>query len=319
MLNEVVGHEAAVVQLNSHAGNPRTSYIFHGPEGVGKRYTATALFRQSACKGTKLPDCRCKPCRQVLAGIHPDLRMMEPSGKSYGIALIREMIADACEYPDAAPYKLYVLDRADAMTPEAANAMLKMLEDGPPRSVFVFVTEDESRLINTIRSRSIAIRFSALERETVVKFLSDFDRDMDKVRLCANLSGGSIGVALDYLRGGRLAVRDDALELLLTFHRKPFHQIMGVVDTEESSESLFYLLRYLFADMALIRAGLGDRVANFDKLKQLTTIQATLGDKAVVTGIEKLNLLYTRQPRIKASFPAHLKSTLLQIKRVVRA
>ena len=319
MLSEVVGHPAAVAQLSSHLEGPRTSYIFHGPEGVGKRTAAVAFFREMACKGTRTPDCRCKACHQVLGGVHPDLRMLEPSGKSYGVAQMRELIEDAEEYPDYAPAKVYVLDRADTMTDSTANAALKMLEDGSAKSVFILVEEDETKIIPTIRSRSVSLRFSALDRDTVLGYLAKFERDTDKVRLCGNLSNGSIGIALDYLRGGRLAVRDSALDLLGTLHRKPPHQIMDVVDSEESSESLFYLLRFLFADMALIRAGMADRAANFDKLDKLRTILDKLGDRAVVTGIETLNDLYARQPRIKATFPAHLKSSLLRIRRAVRA
>ena len=319
MLSNIVGHAHVVTQLNSHLTAPQSSYIFHGPKGVGKGFTASSFFRQLACTGTKKEECRCKSCHQAIKELHSDLKNLTPKGLSYGINQVREILEDSTAYPDSAPYKIYVFNDADKITKEASNALLKALEDGPKRVLFIFILDDATLLIPTIRSRSVIFRFSPLRREEIFTFLTPFDADVEKVRLCTNLSEGSIGTALEFLRGGRMALRDSALEHLLTLQRKPYHQIMEALESEDFPESLFYLLRILFTDMALIHAGLEADISNFDKLPELKRLHTSFGGSGVSLGVASLNKLYEKVPLIKATFPMHLNNALFQIKRGLNA
>jgi hypothetical protein len=181
----------------------------------------------------------------------------------------------------------------------------------------VFVLEDEDDLIDTIRSRSVSMRYTALSTPSVVEYLSNLSDDKDQVALCANLSGGSIGRAVEYLRGGRLDDRDRVLDLLSSLKRKPYHQVMGMVDTEENLDSLIYLLRRMLVDMALLEAGMADRVANFDRVDQLQKARSVLGSKAIRVGLASLNKLYADWVRIKRTHRHHLNSALLQVKKAI--
>lgn len=153
--------------------------------------------------------------------------------------------------------------------------------------------------------------------DLIVSHLSKYDLDKDKIRLCANLSGGSIGTALENLRSGRLQLRDQALELLQTLPRKPYHQLTQFVNEQESPESLFYLLRSLFTDLIYLQAGIKNRVANFDICDQLQTVLKSYSKDSLKTCIKILNDLYSKQALIKATFSSHLKIALLQIKRSI--
>ena len=321
MLDQVVGHEPAVRLLRSHLTSPKPSYILHGPSGVGKRFTAASFFAELTCTGTKKAGCDCKPCHQTNAGTHPDLRLLTPDGQSYGIGQIQELTDDAKNYPSNAPYKMLVFDDAGVLTPNAANSLLKILEEAPPRTVFFFVLEDDSELISTIQSRSVAVKFSTLPHEAIVADLSRFSADNEKVQLCANLSAGSLSTAHGYLRGGDFGHRDEALNFLSEFPRKPYHQIISAinkVEKEKNTTTLFYLLRFLFADMLHISMGHEKRVANFDKVETLKRCREKLGDQ-VVFGVDELNKLHQRIPFIKATFPMHLKASLMKIRKGVRA
>lgn len=325
MLDLVVGHTSAKALLRSHLTSPQSSYIFHGPPGVGKKTTAIALFRELSCHGTKDAGCECKSCHQVASNTHSDLRIMAPDGLSYGIGQIQDMAEESRSYPSSAPYKFYILDDANTITMHAANSLLKLLEDGPSRTVFVFVLEDQSDLIQTVQSRSVSVKFSTLGRDVIHAYLTDRDNgnDNQKVQLCTNLSDGSVALALNYLMGGALDVRDRVFMLLHDFHKKPLHQVIDAVDTanaEDNVLALFYLLRHTFTDMLILsEPDLEGRVANFDKLLELKRCSTSLGESTVSFGVEELNGLYQRIPLIKATFPAHLKSSLLKIRRSYRA
>jgi len=319
MLDQVVGHEPAVRLLRSHLSAPKPSYILHGPSGVGKRFTAASFFAELTCTGTKKAGCDCKPCHQTNAGTHPDLRLLTPDGQSYGIGQIQEITEDAKNYPSNAPYKVLVFDDAGVLTPNAANSLLKILEEAPPRTVFFFVLEDDSELISTIQSRSVAVKFSTLPHEAIVADLAKYSADNEKVQLCANLSAGSLSTAHGYLRGGDFGHRDEALAFLSEFPRKPYHQIISAINKAENATTLFYLLRFLFADMLLITLGHEGRVANFDKIEILKRCRDRLGDQIVAIGVDELNRLHQRTPLIKATFPLHLKVSLMKIRKGVRA
>ena len=296
---------------------PQHCYIFHGPDGVGKRHTALQFFKE-LCKARMEEDRWEIADTQITRGTYQDLIVLEPGGQSYGIAQMQEMIEDAQSHPKSGPYKMFILERSSVMTPNAANALLKILEDSPPTAIFVFLIEDEMNLIPTIRSRSVSLRFSSLDTDTIKGFLLDYDRDVEKVQLCANLCGGSIGVALSYLRGGDLVVRDSALDLLLQLHRKPAHQVLDIVENEENPRLLFYLLRHILADLARLQVGLDSELTNFDKIDDLRLIQTRLGG-AVNFGIKEMNDLYARENSIKATFTTHLKCSLLQMRRSISA
>jgi len=321
MLDEVTGHDTALALLRSHRTEAHSSYIFHGPDGVGKRYAAIHFFEELCAASGITAERHAKLRALIDKNEHQDLHLMEPKGQSYGLEQIQNMIADSMVHPQESgtPYKMYVLDNAGAMTANAANALLKVLEDGPPRSTFVFVVEDIQTIIDTIRSRSIPVRFSTLDPATVLEVLGRFGSDEEKAKLCANLSGGSIGRGLEFFRGGDLGHRDTALDLLSTLRRRPYHQVLDIVEKAEKPRLLMYLLRHLLADVARLGAGLDDSLANFDKVSELRDIQTNLGVGTVALAIEELNGLYARSPLIKATFPTHLKCSMLKIRRAVRA
>jgi DNA polymerase III delta prime subunit len=194
------------------------------------------------------------------------------------------------------------------------------LEDGPPKTVFVFVLEDENDLLSTIQSRSVSVKFSNLEPATIRGFLSRYEADNEKVQLCTNLSGGSISSALEYLRDGGLADREAALAFVRDLPRKPPHQVIDGVDKALKPETLFYLLRHVLTDMLILGStGLEAHVVNFDKIEDLRRYRAAFGESAVAFGVEELNRLNAKKTLIKGTFPTHLKASLLKVRGAIRA
>src|SRR5689334_7297854 len=166
--------------------------IFAGPTGVGKATTARALAKLFLCEQPKSdePCDRCESCRVFDAGNHPDyhvitkelIRYHDKTGKSKGIDLsihvIRpELLEPASRKPVMGRGKVFVVEQADLMNPQAQNALLKTLEEPAGRAVIILLTDQPGCLLPTIRSRCQLVRFAALDPKRVQKELQKRGKD----------------------------------------------------------------------------------------------------------------------------------------------
>ena len=158
------------------AEGPAHAYLFHGPAGVGKRTAALAFAAELID-----PSSRAKPAsspggaaesapsdhRRVTSGVHPDLYLVEPVGDQIRIDDVRALRRDLHMRPFEADRRVYVVYSADTMNEDAADALLKDLEEPPPYAVIVLVADDLGPLPETIRSRCQLIPFRRLSERAV--------------------------------------------------------------------------------------------------------------------------------------------------------
>ncbi len=180
----IEGHDEVVEQFRRAVSRGRlaSSFLFAGPEGVGKFTFAVKLAQALLCQTrpeTALDPCgECPACRQVLAGTHPDVEVVaKPKDKSF--IPLELFIGDKehrgseglCRSISLKPYmggrKVVIIDDADYLNPEGANALLKTLEEPPPRSVLILVGTSPAKQLPTIRSRCQLIRFRPLPSDVV--------------------------------------------------------------------------------------------------------------------------------------------------------
>ena len=156
-LSALVGNRQLKEQLQPRlSGGLGHAYILSGPKGCGKHTLASVLSRAMVCSGTGGKPCdMCPDCKKAAAGIHPDIITVAPleEGKQILVDQVREFRADAYIRPNEAPRKVYVVEQADSMNPNAQNAMLKLLEDGPAYAAFLLLAENSGALLTTVRSR----------------------------------------------------------------------------------------------------------------------------------------------------------------------
>lgn len=219
---DIIGQPAACTGLQHAYANGRLShaYIFDGPDGVGKRTTALALAALLLCEAPEEADAcgHCAACGQVAAGTHPDLYQLAPDGKSIKIRQIRDLRARLADMAVYGGYTVVIIDAAETMTLEAANAFLKTVEEPVGPTCFILVTSQAERLPETIRSRAQLVRFHSLSEAALCQLLGPAAERPDG-RLAASLAEGSIARAqallADETRRQTLLDRRQALEALL--------------------------------------------------------------------------------------------------------
>ncbi len=171
---EVVGQEVPVRVLKNAVKNDRVShaYLFAGPRGVGKTTIARILAKSLNCLNPQEgePCGKCENCQEIDRGNFPDLIEMD-AASNRGIDDIRA-VREAVSYtPIKGKFKVYIIDEAHMLTKEAFNALLKTLEEPPPRTVFILCTTEYEKILPTILSRCQRIIFGRVSEDKVVEYL----------------------------------------------------------------------------------------------------------------------------------------------------
>lgn len=206
--SEVAGQEVPVrVLLNAVRQNRLShAYLFAGPRGTGKTTLARILTRAVNCLNPKdgEPCGECENCLAIDRGSFPDLIEID-AASNRGIDDIRS-IRDAVSYsPIKGRYKVYILDEAHMLTKEAFNALLKTLEEPPPRTIFILCTTEYEKILPTILSRCQRLIFSKLREEDIVSYLKmvcqkeGLDCQEEALRAIAKVSDGGMRDALSLL------------------------------------------------------------------------------------------------------------------------
>ncbi len=205
---DVVGQPDAVAELQHSVANPGSmthAWLFTGPPGSGRSVAARAFAAALQCPDGG--DGTCHACRTVLAGTHADVRLVVPEGLSIGVKEMRTVIGMAGRAPSQGRFQVVVVEDADRMTEQAANALLKMLEEPPPRTVFLLCAPSlhPDDVSVTIRSRCRVVSLRTPPVAAISEVLVRRDGvDPALAEWSAAASGGHIG------RARRLARDDDA-------------------------------------------------------------------------------------------------------------
>jgi DNA polymerase-3 subunit delta' len=194
---EIVGHEqiVEVFRRSVRSGKTPHSYIFEGIPGCGRRKTALALIQALYCTAVDDDACGvCASCRKIISGNHGDIHFVEPlpDKRDISVEQLRELQRELSLRPYEAPRKACIMEPAERMSVNAANSLLKTLEEPPGNALIILLTENAEMLLPTIRSRCQLIRFSALSTENVRLLLEKKGVAAEVADLLAPLSEGSM-------------------------------------------------------------------------------------------------------------------------------
>jgi DNA polymerase-3 subunit delta' len=154
----------ALLQAGFAAGRISHAYLFYGPKNCGKWPTALTFTQLLLCEAPRgaEPCGVCLPCRKVATDNHPDVEVIVPDGASLKIEQMRSMQEKVYYRSYEGKYKVFIIRQADQLTEQAANSLLKVLEEPPAQTVFLLLAEDLGKLPITIQSRCQLIPFAYL-------------------------------------------------------------------------------------------------------------------------------------------------------------
>jgi DNA polymerase III subunit delta' len=187
----ILGNETALRLLRRalRTGEASQAYLFYGPPGVGKRTVALRFGAALVAGGDAAAEDR------ALRGLHPDLTEVLPAGTFTTIGQVREVVRLAASRPFEGARRVFIL-QAGTLNVQAANALLKTLEEPEGETVFLLLATSREGVLPTILSRAQAVRFNPVPTNVVARFLGN--RGAESPTLAAELGRGSVGLSLRY-------------------------------------------------------------------------------------------------------------------------
>lgn len=189
-------------------GSMTHAWLFTGPPGSGRSVAALCFAAALQCTSGDVPGCgQCRACTTAMAGTHGDVRRIVPEGLSIGVEEMRAIVAAASRRPTTGRWQVVVIEDADRLTEGAANALLKVVEEPPPSTVFLLCAPsvDPEDIAITLRSRCRHVALLTPSADDIARVLVDRDGLDERAALwAAAISGGHVG------RARRLATDADA-------------------------------------------------------------------------------------------------------------
>jgi DNA polymerase III subunit delta' len=277
----IMGHSRAKELLSTLVGKDKLPHalLFSGPWGVGKKSLALEMAKNVFCQHGRA--CMaCRSCRNIVAGVHPDLLVISGEG-SIKIDELRALRKEVCEPPYEGPMRVILIDNADKMTREAANALLKTLEEPPPNNLFVLITSKEQELPLTVRSRCMRIGFGTLSSgEMRSYFTKSLKLKESEAELISSISNGSIADGLFWVDKKNFQMRRTIAEVVVARKANFGNATLlaeKITKNGHEMEFLGFLLSFLRDVWWLSHAGDQSGVVNQDLMEILAGVNRNRG------------------------------------------
>lgn len=324
--NDVIGQKRPKEILRRALRSDRLAHaiLLHGPEGVGKRAMAFELAKAVNCTNSAADPCdTCSSCRKISSLQHPDLKVLFPApaqakveeelsvlrqlardrykaaglGRSVSISIekVRELQRDAAYRPYEGKRKVAVILEADQMRAEAANALLKTLEEPPDYLLLILTTAKPNSLLPTILSRCQLLRLERLSAEEVEKALMDREKiALERAKIISRLSDGNLRRALQMVEEDLDEYRDVAWDLLQTALWGQDLEALDLVDSITRQQEKVLIERLLeiallwLRDSLLWGQGREDEVTNFDRPQEIQRLSDRFDAARVEQSVQKV-------------------------------
>lgn len=285
----LLGHEWAVDMLRHHLKHDglRHAYLFAGAPGLGRRTLALRLAQALNCERLPAPGepCLvCRTCKQIEAMQHPDLAVVqaESEGGILKVDQVREVQHALSLKPYQSKFRVALFLRFQEANDNAANALLKTLEEAPPHAVLILTADSPEQLLPTIVSRCEILRLRPLPIEAIEAELLARGVEAERARLLAHISGGRPGYARRRMEDtSLLEKREERLNDLQTLLPAPRVEKFAYVaekltkDKDTMRQTILIWLSY-WRDVMLRVAGAGTPLVNVDRNMEIEFLAGRL-------------------------------------------
>ena len=260
----------------------------------------------------------CAACRKIQSGTHPDVHWIEPAGAAIKIAQIRELAERVALKPYEAKYRAIIMVAAHKMNPSAANALLKLLEEPPERTLFILTAPQPGDLLPTVASRCQQIRFNPVSRNTLRRVLTSQHNVPEKeAGIIAALAGGSIKRATEMAQSDWMARRNWLIKQLMALSLKSVNRLLALAemlarDRDGLQEGLDMMQTWL-RDLLVFQYD-REKMMNADLISLIPGDEAGWRPDAIIT---KMKAIETARRKIEANANPRLtcEALLIQIVR----
>lgn len=263
--DSIFGHKVPIRILRSmlKTGQLPHAFIFSGADGIGKRTTAVCFVKALNCHEMEDDFCdRCPSCQKVEKQTHPDLFCIEPEKNVIKIEQVRALQQEIVFKPMEGKKKAVIIDQAEKINLQAANCLLKTLEEPPEDTVLILVARGTAGMPPTVLSRCQRICFSPLGDEDIFQFLRKRGVEKDRAELVIHHAQGSIKRAIFLLESDFLTKWNETAEILSS---DPTGNLEAVLNLSKrlsgDSEGLPLVLEFLqvwYRDLLLFKEGLSE-------------------------------------------------------------
>ncbi|MDD5434721.1 MAG: DNA polymerase III subunit delta' C-terminal domain-containing protein [Nitrospira sp.] len=297
--SELKGQDRAIKILKRaiSGGHIAQTYLFYGPDGVGKKeaainfakavnchayadYPESPQFKDDACDA-------CISCRKINQGIHPDVKLITTEKGEIKIGVIREIISGMAYRPLEARKRVVIVDEADKFNISSSNAFLKTLEEPPSDTIIILVTASPDMLPATVLSRSQKISFGNIPRQIIIDILvNKFGISADAAEFASYIANGSISRAISFSASEIHKIREDVIRVLAEINRNT-SALFDLSDKYSKDENNFYDALYwiftYFRDALILKSRCNstylinkDLHGHLLKIKERMTIEGLL-------------------------------------------
>lgn len=316
---DIVGQEQIKEHLENALSTGKVShaYIINGEKNAGKEFIAKVFAMALQCEKGEEPCQECHSCRQALSGNHPDIiRVTHEKPNTISVDDIRRQVNnDVAIKPYSSAHKIYIINEAEKMTPQAQNAILKTLEEPPSYVVIILLASNLNALLPTILSRCVVLNMKPVSDELVKKYLMEQLQVPDyKAEVCVAFARGNVGKAKALASSEDFEnVKAEAMSLLKYIQDMELNEIIAAIKkiTEFKLEINDYLdiFAVWYRDVLLFKAT--NDVNHLVFREEIQTIRKT-AQRSSYEGIETvIRALDTAKKRLDANVNFELAMELL--------
>ncbi|AZB41171.1 DNA polymerase III subunit delta' [Bacillus sp. FJAT-42376] len=302
---ELESYQPRVLKLLENSLNKNRlahAYLFEGKKGTGKKETAILLAKSFFCTSRKdaAPCGGCSSCRRIASGNHPDLHIIEPDGLSIKKHQIQSLQEEFSKKGLESAKKFYMILQADKMTANAANSLLKFLEEPGKDTIAVLTTEQVQMILNTIQSRCQVLPFSPLpaqiirrelEKEGVIGYMAAAAAQMtnsleDAIELSRNDWFAEARAIVIKLYEALTVRKEQAIVFVHTMW-------MPFFSDKDKQEQGLDLLLFLYKDLLSIQVGMEESIIYIDMKESLEKEALQTGQQRITEKV--LSILETKR------------------------
>lgn len=234
------------------------AYIIQDEFSENAKTIAYAFAMSLHCQKGGVEACYdCHACKQILKNNHPDLIYVEAQNqKSISVGDIREKVNDTVEIkPYSSLYKVYIIDKADSMTVQAQNALLKTMEEPPEYAVIILIAQSLDRFLPTIKSRCIKLHISLISNRVILEKLRSLGIDSELSKSLASFSRGNLAKALTFSKEENINIYKENINILTNISSSnsiELYDYAELINTRENKMDFMDFCLMWYRDIVLL-------------------------------------------------------------------